>query len=343
MAVAIRLEHGRPELARVTLVDWTLGNCCNYACSYCPAGLHDGSIAWPALMEVRRFVERVSGHYRRMGREVLFQFTGGEPTVYPRFLELLACVKGCGCRAGVISNGSRTLRWWGEARALLDQVVLTHHVEFVELEHFIAVARCVAGAVRTHVNVTMHPGRFDQCVAAAERIAAECADVTLTLKPLLVGFGAEMYPYTAGQREVIERRRFEIRRTRAIEETRGLMRMTYDDGASELVKPAQLIVRGLNRFKGWSCEAGMELLAIDARGRVFRGLCREGGMVGRISDEEIALPRGAVTCTLERCHCATDLMTTRCSVGSDLAGADVVARGKVPSAEADPANGVGVG
>lgn len=315
MRVPIRVEHARPELARITLVDWTLGNSCNYACSYCPAVLHDGSIAWPPLEVLTRFVDRLAEHYRRMGREVVFQLTGGEPTVYPQFLELLGHVRGCGCKVGVISNGSRTLRWWGEARRLLDQTVLTHHVEFVELGHFVEVVRLLAERVRTHVNVTMHPERFEECLAAAGRIAAECADVTLTLKPLLVGFGSETYAYSPGQREVIERTRFEVRRTRPVEAARGLMRLTYEDGASELLKPAQLIVRGLNRFAGWRCQAGVELLAVDARGRVFRGLCREGGMVGQVSDEELALPSEPVTCTRATCHCATDLMTTRWADG----------------------------
>jgi pyruvate-formate lyase-activating enzyme len=311
MPLPIRLDHARPELARITLVDWTLGNSCNYACSYCPAGLHDGSIPWPRLPDLTRFVDRLAAHYERLGRTLLFQFTGGEPTVYPQFLDLLRHLRMRRCKAGVISNGSRTLRWWAEARPLLDQVVLTHHVEFVELDHFIEVARYLAAAVRTHVNVTMHPARFDECLAAARRIAAECDDVTITLKPLLVDFGAETYQYTGEQRDVIGDTSFAITRTRAIEESRGLMRVSFTDGRSELAKASHLIVRGQNRFAGWRCDAGLELLAIDARGRIHRALCRQGGMLGHISDHDLPLPTEPVVCTRPSCHCATDLMTSR--------------------------------
>ena len=311
-AIPLRLDHQNAELARITVIDWTLGNACNYACSYCPASLHDGSIAWPPLARVTRFCDRLVDHFTSLGRELLFQFSGGEPTVYPTFLELIRRLHERQCKVGLISNGSRTLRWWREAVPALDQAVLTHHIEFVDRDHFISVVAELAARIRTHVNVTMLPERFDECVAAAGHIAAECADITLTLKPLLIGFGSESYPYTHTQRETISRTSFAIRRTRPIAESRGPMCITYDDGGTETRRPADLIVAGQNHFKGWECLAGVELLAIDARGDVYRGLCRQGGRIGHIDDDAaIQFPTGPVTCTRDTCHCATDLMTTR--------------------------------
>src|SRR3954447_18211050 len=100
MPLPLRLEHARPELARITLVDWTLGNTCNYACSYCPPRLHDGLTPWPPLELLTQFVDRLAAHYAPLGQTLLFQFTGGEPTVYPQFLELLRHLRKRRCRAG---------------------------------------------------------------------------------------------------------------------------------------------------------------------------------------------------------------------------------------------------
>jgi organic radical activating enzyme len=310
-SIPLHMEHDRAELARITLVDWTLGNACNYACSYCPPRLHDGSVAWPDPDRVLAFCDRLIQHYNGLGRELLFQFSGGEPTVYPQFLPLIRHLHERNCKVGVISNASRTVRWWVEALPHLDQAVLTHHIEFVDLNHFIEVARCLAHAIRTHVNITMHPQRFDECLASAAKIAEECPDVTLTLKPLLIDFGSMPYAYTASQRDAISRTTFPIRRTRPIAESRGLMRITYDDGHTEIRKPADLIIANQNHFKGWECQAGVELLAIDFSGNLFRGLCRQGGKIGHIDDENLRLPTGPVTCTRDACHCATDLMTSR--------------------------------
>jgi organic radical activating enzyme len=311
VAKPVRLEHANADLARVTVIDWTLGNACNYACSYCPPRLHDGSVAWPDEARVLGFCDRLIAHYAGLGRALLFQFSGGEPTVYPHFPRLIGHLHGRACKVGVISNGSRTLRFWEAARPLLDQAVLTHHVEFVDLPHFVGVARFLGRAIRTHVNVTMHPERFDECLANANRIAAECDDVTITLKPLLIGFGHETYAYTEGQRSVIANTRFVPRLSRPLAESRGPMRVAYDDGRAEVRKPSDLIVTGQNRFAGWDCHIGLELLAIDYHGRIFRGLCRQGGQVGHVDDAAVAFPMSPITCTRETCHCATDLMTTR--------------------------------
>jgi organic radical activating enzyme len=310
-AAPIRLDHANPALARLTVIDWTLGNACNYACSYCPPRLHDASVPWPDADRVLAFCDRLIAHYAALGRDLLFQFSGGEPTVYPHFLRLIEHLHRRDCKVGVISNASRTIRFWEQARRHLDQAVLTHHVEFVDLEQFVAVARFLGQSIRTHVNVTMHPERFDACLANANRIAAECDDVTITLKPLLIGFGRETYAYTDAQRAVIAGTRFAPRLSRGLAESRGPMRVAYDDGHAEVRKPSELIVTGQNRFVGWDCHIGLELLAIDFHGRIFRGLCRQGGQLGHIDDATLRLPVGAVTCTRGSCHCATDLMTTR--------------------------------
>lgn len=311
VALPLRLEHEDPRHAQITLIDWTLGNSCNYACSYCPPKLHDGSHAWPDPQRVLAFCDRLIAHYNQQGRSLLFQFSGGEPTVYPQFLPLLRFLARRNCKIGVISNASRTLRWWQEARPLLDQAVLTHHIEFVDLPHFIAIAQHLASAIRTHVNVTMHPQRFDECLANAKTIAQACTNITLNLKPLLVDFGPVPYSYTAEQRAVIETAEFSIRRDRPVGESRGRMRLVFSDGHSELRRPAELIIAGQNRFLGWQCSAGIELLAIDPAGKVYRALCRQGGAIGHIDDSEMVFPTRSVTCTRPSCHCATDLITSR--------------------------------
>jgi len=40
----VRLEHGNPELANIVNVNWCMGNTCNFACTYCPPGLHNGTM-----------------------------------------------------------------------------------------------------------------------------------------------------------------------------------------------------------------------------------------------------------------------------------------------------------
>jgi hypothetical protein len=55
------------------------------------------------------------------------------------------------------------------------------------------------------------------------------------------------------------------------------------------------------------------MLAVSARGDVYRGLCglcREGGKLGNIHGE-VALPRESVVCSRASCNCLSDIMTTK--------------------------------
>jgi hypothetical protein len=253
-------------------------------------------------------------HYAALGKTLFFQFSGGEPTLYPHILELISSLKSSRCYVGLISNGSRTTRWWAAAKSYLDRVVLTHHIEFVNLNHMISVVQCLSDQVCTHVNVTMEPSRFEACLDNAERLAAECENITLTLKPLLLGFGAKMYPYTEAQKKILLDHTFNIKRSQDREEIRGMMRRIFDDGTVEEVKASQLIIAEENHWLGWSCNIGLELLSINYNGDVYRGICKQGGKIGHITDDNLKLAHEPIICGKEVCHCVTDILTSRHAV-----------------------------
>ena len=48
-----KIEHSNPIHNDWFVVNWCLGNTCNYKCSYCPSSLHDGSNRWPTLDSVK--------------------------------------------------------------------------------------------------------------------------------------------------------------------------------------------------------------------------------------------------------------------------------------------------
>jgi hypothetical protein len=122
-----------------------------------------------------------------------------------------------------------------------------------------------------------------------------------------------MYPYDETQSRVLRDTRFDIRTTRSSAGPRGSMRRVYSDGSSDIAKASHLIVNNENRWAGWSCNAGLELLSITYSGTVYCGLCKQGGKIGHITDEHIEFPSDPVICERAVCHCATDIMTTRTS------------------------------
>jgi hypothetical protein len=318
MKKRLALLHRNPAHASFAFIDWTLGNICNYACSYCPKHLHDGSVRWPSPDEVLNFSQRAIEHYGSLGKKTFFAFSGGEPTAYKGMLTVLQRLKQLGALTSVISNGSREIEWWDRAIPHLDSVTLTYHHEFSEFEHFSTLTnRLLEAGLRTHINVTMLLDRFEQCAANASALAAQCPGASVALKPLQ-HFGSNplpdindekmMYSYTAEQKKVMAAFRPSPAKPHPV---RGNMRWLYDDGSSQALGPRDLLLRGENRWHQWNCNAGVESIAIKADGKVYRAVCRQGGLLGSIFDPSISLPRSAIQCGMEICPNLNDFRITK--------------------------------
>ncbi len=292
-------------------MEWCLGTTGNYSCSYCPDSLHDGAHSFPAVATAMRFARALLDHCGANGCDVTFQFTGGEPTLYAGLLPLARAVKERGAATAIISNGSRPPDWWRAAIPCLDAVSLTYHIEFAT-PRFRDVLQLLSSSMRTHVNVTMWPPRFADCLAAAEALARECPQATFTLKPLLLDFGDKLYPYTEEQKDILKNRWIGKGGNPPSPHGRGQM-LLAGPGAVERVRPGELIVSGRNRWSGWRCYAGLELLSIRPSGDVYRSLCREGGRLATIHDKTFRWPDRPIVCTKASCHCVTDILTTKLS------------------------------
>ena len=90
---------------------------------------------------------------------------------------------------GIISNGTRSPRWWRENKKYFDHVCFSFHSEFSKPNKFLNVIKEVNGEFRTHVNIMMNPESWEECVELAERIPEECHNVSLALQPLMEGLG----------------------------------------------------------------------------------------------------------------------------------------------------------
>lgn len=302
--------HAEAAHRRAVLVDWSVGNACNHACSYCPAALHDGSLGWQEADAMIRLMDDLARHYGgTLGRVVWCQFTGGEPTMHPAIVPLLHAAADRGIRTSLISNGGRTFRFWERIFGLLESVVLTYHDEFVDHGHFRDVAELLSAAMPVHVNVTVHPTRFDDILARADDIARAAPDATVTLKPLRVGFGERLYPYTDAQRARLGQIEGD-REGRGEAAPRGAMLAVAADGTWVVKRANDFILEGRNRWPGYLCDAGLESLRIRADGRVFRAVCGEGGEIGRLGGR-IALPLAPVVCGRSACTCVSDILITK--------------------------------
>jgi MoaA/NifB/PqqE/SkfB family radical SAM enzyme len=308
----IRLEHANPDHADWFVVNWCLGNTCNYKCSYCPTALHDSSVRWPELAVIKNFIMNVKAQHP--GKQLYFEFTGGEVTMYKHFIEVCQFCKEQGVKVGLISNGSRTVRYWEENKQYFDHVCLSFHPEFADPEHFIEIVKTINQDIRTHVNIMMSPEKFDFCYDVANRVK-DLGDISMALQPLIHDFGDTLYDYTDAQKEIFSKQHElivkHIKHTKQFDYYRGAMRAVNDQGQSMIAGAHRFISNKTNDWSGWKCYAGVEQLIVDMDGTVRRGWCKVGENIGNIYDRFLKLPKAPVICPKTMCHCNFDIMCTK--------------------------------
>jgi len=307
-----KLVHAQETNTDWFVVNWCLGNTCNFSCSYCPANLHDGSNPWPTPETIKNFILKVKETHPN--KKLYFEFTGGEVTLYKHFIDICQFCTEQGVRVGLISNGSRTLRYWEENKQYFDHVCLSFHPEFGDSEHFIEVVKILNNTVRTHVNIMMSPEKFDYCYEIADKIKL-LGNISMALQPLIHDFGEVLYDYTPEQKQIIDRQHELISKyikfDKSFDYYRGAMKMLYPNDTSLVASAHRFINEKANDWSGWDCYAGVEQLIVDQRGAIFRGWCKEGGLLGNIVDPDLSLPTEPVRCTKKMCHCNFDIMSTK--------------------------------
>ncbi len=90
-----------------------LTNRCNLSCKHCLDGRHGGE-GGDLKMEI---IEKILQSARAHGFDDL-SFTGGEPTLHPRFIEILTMAYEAGYKFGFVTNGWNFTKIYETSRGL---------------------------------------------------------------------------------------------------------------------------------------------------------------------------------------------------------------------------------
>lgn len=283
-----RLEHANSESRDFFIVNWCLSNICNYQCSYCIDVLHNKTVPFPDLSTVLSFCNQVIKS--KQNKKILFEFTGGEVSIWEDFPELCKRLKSKNhVYIGMISNGSRSLSWWENIAANIDSVALSFHSEYATYEHFAAIIELLKQKSKVHVNIMVKPEAFDYCLEVAEKIAS-ISGISLSLQPLIINLQNELFPYTAEQltrlssSEHIYSNAQEKHHLASSFRPRGLMKKIYLNGEDKLTSSESFIARKSNSWFLWKCAIGKEQIIVDMHGVAWRGWCFAGGSLGNIKE-----------------------------------------------------------
>lgn len=277
-------------------VEWNLGKRCNYDCSYCPKEIHDNTSPHVEIEYVYATIDKLTA----IGKPIRLSFTGGEPTVHPKFREIVEYAKHKGVTwINVTTNGTRTCDFYNNLS--VDQLVFSIHVE----HNWRKVLDTMLTVHNKSRNVIAQIMAHHQHMNSIREIYSTCKDnsVPATVRRIR---------WVTDNRDVFDDLRYAptdlewIKKKTATVESNCVI----DDGI--LMHSNDVIKLSLNSFESWNCNAGVESLMINWDGEVYRATCRVGNSLGNIYlDTDFYFPDSGITCSRKWCTCASDIPITK--------------------------------
>jgi len=310
------------KLQSMTHVCWMLHNQCNNQCSYCSPSNYKGDSRWLKYDHVVSFLNRLLEHYKKEVTHI--SFTGGEPTIWKDFHRICLYLKERGCQIGLTSNGLRPIEYWEEIQNCFNWFCLSYHPEYADNKQLLDLVKLFVNKTNLSVRLMMHKEKkyWDRCIEFAEELKKleNCSYLFVEYVPLQEGFSSpniRPLKYDPWQEEFfLKESYFNVSDGKTAKEIPPEVDVwdfysLFLDGSEEFCRPNQIVAEKMDRFKGWTCHAGLDSLFINQDGEIFRGGCRQGGLIGHIFEKKLQLPKKTITCNREYCPCGTDILVRK--------------------------------
>lgn len=288
-------------------IEWILSNHCNYECTYCSPIIYGNTTGWPSAESGIKFVKEV--HEKINPHEKVITLNGGEPTTWPELFQFLENIEHCD--VGIVSNGSRTLRWW-EKLSKLDKVTyltLSIHLEYADVEHISNVIEIMSKTARVAVLILVCKETSEIALKFANGLKAKDLTCKIFLKKI-----ENRWEDT----DVSDPIDTSILNWKYIKENKIAKGSTIgqnwliDDKLEGPGTGHRLVMQNKARFKGWSCNIIKHRLVINQFGDIYGAVCATAKQycIGNINSSGIILdkiPDLPVICQDDFCSCIPDI------------------------------------
>jgi MoaA/NifB/PqqE/SkfB family radical SAM enzyme len=277
-------------------VEWNLGKRCNYDCSYCPASIHDNLSPHTNIEILKATVDKLV----TLGKPIRLSFTGGEPCVHPKFAELITYCNYKGISwISVTTNG--TLPYEFYASLNVDQFVFSLHLEYDWQRVYNTMSKV---ADRTNLRLVAQIMCHHDHMTSAMTIFARCLTdhIPATLRRIR---------WTEGDHDLFDDMRYHPDDLNWIKKQEATVQGNCVIDDKQIIHANDVIKLHLNKYKDWTCNAGIESLMINWDGDVHRATCRVGGSLGNIYEGTFLQPVEPTSCDRNFCTCAADIPVTK--------------------------------
>ena len=315
-------------------LQYAFTNVCNYSCNYCWPHAHSGTSRWPDYDKVCKSFDHIISVYKNdIGKKTIrLHIQGGEPTLWPKLGEFAKFIyETHGCRVTMSTNGSRTLRWWEEYSDYFDDIMISVHHEFCDVEHVKAVADLIYKKNNTMVSaaVMMDPKAWDKCKDIIDSLIAH--PVPWLVKSWMLVDEHENIVKDLYSKENFEYLKNKIKRKPPIEyidrmKSLGTIQLDYtdayihfEDGSVTKFKAFDVLSNQMNHFFGWNCNLVQDRLVVQDNGDI-NGSCGQRNLfdIGTLNifdddfikqfTKDIIKP---VKCQQLVCGCNSDIKLTK--------------------------------
>lgn len=279
-------------------VYWRTNTFCNYDCSYC----------WPSTKgKVKDFVDtemaitgvhRIVEQFNKKGfQKINWIWAGGEVTFHPGFLDILQTVNSYeNQHTKLVSNMSQSINWWEKfliATEKFSSVKITAslHLEFADKQKFYHKLKFLLdNNVDVSINQVVGPDNFD-----------EVFENLKFLNDLPVKIYYKVQKNNQGDGIVVGYTQEQLEKLSGGSDVQGIYLNNEWHPNIDIVN-----INGWNNFKGWSCTAGYQGIAIfnDIVHRGVIGCNKE--KLGHLKDF-VLYDQKKPCVTDKRCRCSVDL------------------------------------
>lgn len=309
---------GKPSLLKDKRfsIHWLPDYFCNYSCSYCWPGSNSPNRNNLPVDILIKGLKDLKIKVNNMGiYDFNLTFAGGEPTVYPGFLELIKtyCDDTTQKRQimHITTNLTQGEKWWDnffEIAKKINYVTIdaSWHRESIKdiqisKEKFLRISdkmKSIGGQFL--ISMVMSPSRFEDIYSDALFFRKNNIVVTIRAeKKAHKGIYANHIDYTQDMLDRIIEWNLGEQNSPFVHFENGKI-IKYDD-------VEQAIAMHKNYYKGWLCYAGTTGVRIKPNGDITRGFMCSDKKIGNIMDDSYILNIEPKPCITTVCSCAGDM------------------------------------
>lgn len=335
--IAIVNESTYDELS----IEIIMGTTCNFKCSYCSPGCHDGKYRWPVgeqITTIHKNLSHMFNTYKKYGKKKFaILITGGEPTLWPELGSFVKYFKEeYDARISISTNASRTLRWWKENAHYFSSIGVSVHNEESDIDHIIEVLDWIYLNTETaiHAAVLMDNKNWDKCVSIVEKLKNHNVPWLLRTREVMnmaddciVDYSETQLKYLSTKSKKIPPLEYKKKmesRNNIIDRSEKVFTL-YNTSKEEFIS-SKWYSNNWHLLKGWKCNLGVDRFVISPNGDIT-GSCGaknifnlteslniyDTDLVNKFSTEDI----NPLICEINACTCSSELALSKEKVDNE--------------------------